>query len=72
MSKSNSITFAFVAETKGALRFAEIDAKGREVEMADARIGTLYFRKARFGELNAEWASNGTAPKTITITIQED
>ena len=33
-------------ETKGALRYQEIDDKGEVIEQAWAKIGTLYMRKS--------------------------
>lgn len=47
-------------ETKGALRYAEVDEQGNQVEAADgAKIGTLYIRKT---------ALQG-APKAITVSV---
>lgn len=66
------ISFIFVAETKGALRYAEINDAGQIVENDKARVGTLYFRKTRFGELSAKWASEGAAPKVIQIAVIEE
>jgi len=63
-----SITFAFANETKGALRYQEIDQHGEAVELDAARIGTLYFRKARFAELVPTYTGEG-APQFLTITI---
>jgi hypothetical protein len=35
-------------ETKGALRYQEVDEKGEVIEQAWAKIGTLYVRKSAF------------------------
>jgi len=66
---STSITFKLHAETKGAVRYQEVNAKGQPVEGDDAFIGTLYFRKAKFGKLSDDWASAGKPSETITITV---
>jgi hypothetical protein len=68
-SADKTVRFAFVKETPGALRFEEVDTDGKLVLMDKARIGPLYFRKARFGELSADWASEGKPPALVVITI---
>jgi len=40
--------FKLEKETKGALRYQEIDDKGEVIEQAWAKIGTLYLRKSAF------------------------
>jgi hypothetical protein len=40
--------FKLEKETKGALRYQEIDEKGDVIEQAWAKIGTLYLRKTAF------------------------
>ncbi len=40
--------FKLEKETKGALRYQEVDEKGELIEQAWARIGTLYLRKSAF------------------------
>jgi hypothetical protein len=42
------VRFKLEKETKGALRYQEIDDKGEVVEQAWAKIGTLYLRKSAF------------------------
>jgi hypothetical protein len=38
----------FERETKGALRYQEVDDKGEAIEQVWAKIGTLYLRKSIF------------------------
>lgn len=48
MGKDQKITvgFKFEKETKGAIRYQEIDGEGNPVTTTDgAKIGTLYLRK---------------------------
>lgn len=41
--------FILVKETKGALRYEQVDDAGKKVEIEDgASIGTLYVRKSAF------------------------
>jgi hypothetical protein len=42
------IRFKLEKETKGALRYQEVDDKGEVIEQAWAKIGTLYMRKSAF------------------------
>jgi hypothetical protein len=42
------VRFRFERETKGALRYAEIDDKGEVIEQAWAKVGTMYLRKSAF------------------------
>jgi len=69
-SDQNVIRFAFLNETKGALRFQEVDTSGNEVPADKMKIGSLYFRKATFGKMSAEYASNGTIPKVLVARIE--
>jgi hypothetical protein len=71
-SVDQTVRFAYLGETKGALRFQEVGTDGKETSMDKARIGSLYFRKARFGELSAQWASDGTPPALVVLTVQCD
>lgn len=57
-----TIKFRMERETKGAVRYEEINAKDEAVEMADAKIGTLYVRKSAMG-------SEGI-PTTLKVTIE--
>jgi hypothetical protein len=50
--KQTSVTlhanFIFERETKGAVRYMEVNDKGEKLEMTDgALIGTVYLRKAK-------------------------
>lgn len=54
MAKSNGTTvtcsFLFERETKGAVRYQEINAQGEPISTNDgAKIGTLYLRKSALG-----------------------
>jgi hypothetical protein len=56
------IRFKLERETKGALRYQEVDDKGDPIEQAWAKIGTLYVRKSAF--------ERGTAfPQTLRVTV---
>ena len=55
-------TFLVERQTKGAVRYQEIDSEGNRLKpnAAGAIIGILYLRKAELG---------GTVPNEITVTI---
>jgi hypothetical protein len=56
------IRFKLEKETKGALRYQEVDEKGEIIEQAWAKIGTLYVRKSAF--------ERGAAfPQTLRVTV---
>jgi hypothetical protein len=56
------VRLMFEKETKGALRYQEIDEKGEVIEQAWAKIGTLYMRKSAF--------ERGTKfPRQLSVTI---
>lgn len=51
-------------DTKGAVRYQEVDEKGGNKDIAQgARIGTLYIRKSAF--------DGKPIPKAIEVTINE-
>jgi hypothetical protein len=50
----------FERETKGAVRYQEVDSDGKALDILDSIIGTLYIRKT---------ALNGQAPKTVTVIV---
>jgi hypothetical protein len=56
------VTFKFKKETKGALRFQEVDDKGEVIEQAWAKIGSLYLRKSAF-ERGAKF------PRDLKVTV---
>jgi hypothetical protein len=57
--------FKLEKETKGAVRYQEIDDKGEIVEQAWAKIGTLYVRKSAF--------ERGTAfPELLRVTVETE
>jgi hypothetical protein len=49
-------------ETKGALRYQEVDEAGQPVEQVWAKVGTMYLRKTAF--------ERGAAPQSITVTVE--
>jgi|TARA_R100000093_G_C1936557_1_gene70553 hypothetical protein len=57
------ISFGLERETKGAVRYYELDSAGNAISIKDgADIGTLYIRKS---------ALNGSVPMLLEVTIQE-
>lgn len=48
-------------ETKGAVRFEELDNKGSVIDFTDCQIGTLYIRKS---------ALQMPFPDFITVTVE--
>jgi hypothetical protein len=59
------VRFKLEKETKGALRYQEVDDKGEVVEQAWAKIGTLYIRKSAF-ERGAEF------PRSLRVTVETE
>lgn len=58
------LKFHLERETKGAVRYAEIDEHtAAQRDMADSTIGTLYIRKS---------ALNGTIPQGLTVTVESN
>jgi hypothetical protein len=55
--------FKFEKETKGALRYEEVDEKGEAIGQASAKIGSLYLRKSAF-ERGAAY------PQSLRVTIE--
>jgi hypothetical protein len=53
--------FRFEQETKGALRYREVDEKG--IEQSGAKIGSLYVRKTAF-EPGAAY------PQTLRVIVE--
>jgi hypothetical protein len=53
--------FKFEQETKGALRYREVDERG--IEQAGAKIGSLYLRKSAF-EPGAAY------PQTLRVIVE--
>jgi hypothetical protein len=59
------VRFKLEKETKGALRYQEVDDKGEPIEQAWVKIGILYVRKSAF--------ERGTAfPQTLQVTVNYD
>lgn len=55
-----TVTFKMEKETKGAVRFQEVDGNGEVLDYADAVIGTLYMRKS---------ALQGAVPSEVKATF---
>ena len=72
MANKTQIEFELLNETPGAVRYVEVDKDGTPLvdDASGARIGNLYFRKAKFAEVSADYASEGEAPKRITVTVE--
>ena len=56
-------TFILERETKGAVRYQEVDDKDQPIEMTAAKIGTLYIRKTAF-------EVGGNVPKRLIVTVE--
>jgi hypothetical protein len=68
-TKTNSdirITAYFVIdrETKGALRFQEVNSEGQQVDITEASIGTLYLRKSALEKAGIK------GPRGLKIVIE--
>jgi len=63
------IRFKFLNETKGAVRYQEVDADGKDVDADKARIGSLYFRKSQFAKISGDYASNGTPSEYLSVQV---
>ncbi len=56
------VNFAFERETKGAVRYQEVDENGAErMALGTHVIGTLYLRKSAF--------NGGQAPKVLQVSL---
>jgi hypothetical protein len=55
--------FKLEKETKGAVRYQEVDDKGEPVEQIWAAIGSLYLRKTSFGR-------GATYPATLKVIVE--
>lgn len=58
-----AIKFRLRNETKGALRYEEVDSADRVVKFASAKIGTLYVRKSGL--------DGAPARLVATLTVEE-
>jgi hypothetical protein len=56
-------SFKFEKETKGTLRYQEIDEKGQVIDQVWAKIGTLYLRKNAF-------ARGAKFPQNLRVTLE--
>jgi hypothetical protein len=59
------VRFKFEKETKGALRYEEVDETGEAIGQAWAKIGSLYLRKSAF-ERGAAY------PQSLRVTIETE
>jgi hypothetical protein len=59
------VNFKFEKETKGAIRYQEVDEKGEPIEQAWAKIGSLYLRKSAF-ERGAAY------PQSLRMTVETE
>jgi hypothetical protein len=59
---NRTITFVLEKETKGAVRYQEVNAEGKAIEQAESVVGTIYLRKT---------ALDGKIPQRVTVTIAE-
>jgi hypothetical protein len=56
------VRFKLEKETKGVLRYQEVDEMGQPIEQAWAKIGTFYIRKSAF--------ERGQAfPQTLRVSV---
>jgi len=53
--------FKFANETKGALKYTEIDEAGEVIDMVHSKIGSVYLRKA---------VLDGTRPRFIEVEVK--
>ena len=53
--------FKFANETKGALKYAEIDEAGELVDMVNSKIGSIYLRKT---------VLDGNRPRFIEVEVK--
>ncbi len=63
MSKTMHVRFKLEKETKGAVRYEEVDDKGAPIEQVWAKIGTLYVRKTAF-ERGEKY------PESLRVTVE--
>ena len=59
-----TVAMTLEKETKGALRYQEVDEDRQPVEQAWAKIGTLYLRKTAFER-------GKQAPTMLKVTVAE-
>lgn len=57
--------------TKGAVRYQEINEQGQPLEGDEGHICTMYFRKAKLGNISPTWASTGEPSKFLTVTVDD-
>lgn len=62
---NGTIRFKFLNETKGAVRYQEVDKDGADAPADKQRIGSLYFRKSQFGKV-----SETGFPPFLVVSVQ--
>ena len=63
-TKATPIRFKLFGETKGAVRYQEVDKDGKDVPADKIRVGTLYFRKSQFKATSAV-----EYPEILSVTV---
>lgn len=61
MATSKTLSFELEKETKGAVRYSEVDENGHKIEMENVVVGTIYIRKSSLGDQR---------PAVLTVTVQ--
>ncbi len=54
MPTTINVTYTRTGTTRNRFRFSEVDAAGRLVTIAEAKIGDIYVKKIFFGEVNPQ------------------
>jgi hypothetical protein len=57
------VRFKLEKETRGALRYLEVDENGELIEQPWAKIGSLYVRKSAFGH-------GAVYPQTLRVVVE--
>lgn len=63
------IRFKFLNETKGAVRYEEVDNDGKSAEPDKMKIGSLYFRKSQFAKISGDYASTGKPSEFLSVQV---
>jgi len=69
---NDSIRFKLFGETKGAVRYQEVDSDGKDVDADKARIGSLYFRKSQFAKISGDYASSGKPSEFVSVQVTSE
>lgn len=57
------LKFVIERETKGAVRYMEVDNTNKEVDLVNQTVGTIYLRKSALG---------GVMPTRLQVEITDD